>query len=58
MEERRLALDLIDFAKLIAGQEVARDGVRLILSDVGFGFMREALDEAEAQSLRVGGSDG
>ena len=55
--ERRLALSAEDFRALVNGGEVNRDGVRLILMDIGFPRMLTAIDEAITQRRAARGND-
>jgi hypothetical protein len=54
--ERRIALDERDFRALVAGGEVTKqdlggDLVVIILSDIGFGRMRDAIRDAMRAQL-------
>ena len=47
IEQVRMVLATSDFYNLVQGKEVSWHGVTIILADIGFGVMRDAIDEAE-----------
>jgi hypothetical protein len=52
-EEVRVILATKDFEDLVHGRPVVWQGVRVILADIGFKVMREALDRAEDERAKV-----
>ena len=52
-EEVRLILATKDFEDLVHGQPVVWQGVRVILADIGFKVMREAIDRAEDERAKI-----
>lgn len=44
--EVRISLDYDDFEALVNGREVVKNGARIILNDIGFPMMWEAIDKA------------
>ena len=51
-EEVRLILATKDFEDLVHGRPVIWQGVRVILADIGFKIMREAIDRAELERAK------
>ena len=43
----RVRLDEADFAALVAGEEVTKEGVKLILADIGFDRMIDILTKLQ-----------
>ncbi len=52
-EEVRFILATKDFEDLVHGRPVVWQGVRVILADIGFKVMREALDRAEDERAKI-----
>lgn len=51
-EEIRLVLATKDFEDLVHGRAVVWQGVRVILADIGFKVMKDAVDRAETSRAR------
>jgi predicted GTPase len=45
MEEKRVLLDVKDFEKLISGEILEKDGVKIALSDIGYHKMIEIISK-------------
>lgn len=52
-EEVRFVLATTDFEDLVHGRPVVWQGVRVILADIGFKVMREAIERAEFERAKV-----
>jgi hypothetical protein len=52
-EEIRLILATKDFEDLVHGRPVIWQGVRVILADIGFKVMRDAIERAETERAKV-----
>lgn len=50
--EIRVVLDEDDFTALVDGKEVAKDGARIILADIGWARMGEILESAHNRQRR------
>jgi hypothetical protein len=52
-EEVRLILATKDFEDLVHGRPVVWQGVRVILADIGFKVMRDAIERAETEKAKI-----
>lgn len=48
---KRIVIDGDMFRRLVAGKEVEREGVTIILADIGFGIMRQYINSAQEEPL-------
>lgn len=46
MPGTRVVLDIDDFKALIRGKEIRKEGIRIVLSDIGFIFMAQEIRRA------------
>lgn len=52
-----ISLSILDFKRLVKGEVVEKGDTRIILQDIGFAFMRQAIDAAEQGGPEHDGGD-